>query len=222
MADKRLIGEDASLSKFVEGTLMEGDGGAIITVTGTIYKIAAIAETDSALPTDFVVGDYYYEPDSIVLAVGDNVYPIEETVVTYCKSWAMTVSSDETETTVLKDTVKKYRKGKTDVSGTITGIMTTDDLKTAGSITNRFFKVITVTSGVALTNADIHGIDKSDYFIKAYLNDSDISGDTQAFLLAQIELLGSNLGAEMGSAQEWSSDIRMVGNDPVLYTVVNE
>jgi len=222
MADKRLIGEDASLSKFVEGTLMEGDASTIITVKGTIYKIAAIAETDSAFPTDFVVGDYYYEPDTITLAVGDNVYPIEETVVTYCKSWAMTVSSDETETTVLRDTVKKYRKGKTDVSGTITGIMTTDDLKTAGAITNRFFKVITVTSGVALTNADIHGIDKSDYFIKAYLNDSDISGDTQAFLLAQIELLGSNLGAEMGSAQEWSSDIRMVGNDPVLYTVVNE
>jgi len=221
MSDKRLIGEDASAYRFTLGTLVTGDGTTTSMSAGKIYKIAAKATASSIFPTAFVVNDYYYAPLQQTLAVGDNVYPVTETLITDCKSWTMTVSADSIEVTVLKDTVKKYRKGKPDVSGTITGIVTTDQLKTSGSIHNRFIKVVNLTEGVAPADANIFPIDKSDYFLKAYLNEDDLAGNVQAFILAQIDPLGTNWGADIGSAQEWSADFKFDGADPVMFTITN-
>jgi hypothetical protein len=221
MADKRLIGEDASLYKFVAGATKTGDGSTITLTAGKIYKITAKATSSSIFPAGFAVGDYYYATTAAVLASGDICIEQTETLVSDCKSWTMTVSSDEVEVTVLADSVKKYRKGKSDVSGTITGIAFTSELGKAGSVNNRFIKTVAVTMGTAPVANDVFAIDSSDYFIKAYLNEDDVSGNTQVFILAQIELLGYNWGAEMGNAQEWSSDIRMIGVDPVMFAVTN-
>ena len=45
-----------------------------------------------------------------------------ETLIEDCSSFNFELNADEIEVTVLKDQVKKYRKGKSDMSGTITGI----------------------------------------------------------------------------------------------------
>lgn len=219
MSDKRLIGEDASLYRFTLGTLVEGDGTTTLTA-GKIYKIATLATT-SIFPTDFKVGDYFFATTAIVPAVGDNYYPVTETLVADCNSWAMTLSSDEIEVTVLADNAKKYRKGKTDISGTVTGINTTDQLSKEGSVNNRFIKVVSGKMGTAIANENVFGIDKTDFFIKAFLNEDDVPGNVQVFILAQIELLGYSWGAQLGNAQEWSSDIRLTGADPVMFAIEN-
>lgn len=221
MSDKRLVGEDASAYRFTLGTMVTGDGTTTFMSAGKIYKIAAKATTTSIFPVGFSVNDYYYAPLQQTLAVGDNVYPVTETLIADCNSWDMTVSADSIEVTVLKDTVKKYRKGKVDIDGTITGIDTTDQLKTAGSIHNRFIKVVNLTSGIAPVEADIFPIDSSDYFIKAYLNDDTLIGNTQVFILAQIDPLGTKWGASIGDAQEWSADFKLINIDPVMYTITN-
>jgi hypothetical protein len=59
-------------------------------------------------------------------------------------------------------------------------------------------------------------INSSPLYIRGVIRDTNKTGETYAFLFAQIELYGVNLGAESGNKQEFTSKFRFVA-DPVYY-----
>lgn len=205
----RLVGADASLY-----TLSLGAEVATGTATsGTWYMITAISGTGS-FPSGYTVGDLVLG-NGQTLSATNKVKPATETLVSDCNSFDLSFSSDEIEVTTLSDDVKKYRKGKTDLSGTINGINTVSEMKKSGSFLNRFLRTVSATSAnVSTLSSKVDSALYGKFFLQ---DDATTSGETQAFLFGQIELFGYTLGAAIGDAQNYSSGVRFIGNDPIVY-----
>lgn len=169
---------------------------------------------------DFEVGDIWMGDGVKTFTTDDSASLGTEEIIHDCAKFDFSMSADSIEVTVLKDKVKKYRKGKNDMTGNISGINFVSEMRKAGSVLNRFLKVIVGDSNH--TNAPVvNTLDNSDFYIKAYLNDEKDNGSTQVFLFGQVELYGYSLGADIGSAQEWSSEVKFIGADPVIWMLDN-
>ncbi len=217
MAIDRLTGADATLYKYTPGTSALETG---VATKGAFYKIAS-KTTSASIFGDFAVGQLWMGDGTSEFTATDTAYLMAETLIEDCSSFNFELNADEIEVTVLKDQVKKYRKGKSDMSGTITGINFISEMRKKGSVLNRFLTVVTGKSEHS-TAPVINDLESGDFYIKAYLNDETAVGETQAFLFGQVELFGYSLGAETSSAQSWSSGVRFIGDDPVVWIVDNE
>ena len=213
MTKDRLIGADASLYKASFGSTL-----ATGTMTsGSWYKIIAVSGTGT-FATGYLAGDLFLGGGQ-TLNAGNTAQLATFTEVTDCNGFEFAFSADEIEVTCLSDNVKKYRKGKTDLSGTVRGINTITEMKKSGSFLNRFIRTVSATAANVATLATV---DSTDLFIQAYLqDDSTTAGETHAFLFGQIELYGYNLGAAIGDAQTWESGARFIGSDPMVYFKAN-
>jgi hypothetical protein len=212
----KLVGSDASLAKAsFAAPLTTGTA-----VAGAWYKIA-IKTGDTVFPAGYVVGDLWQGDGTVTFSATNSGALATFTTVADCSSFDMQFSADEIEVTVLVDGVKKYRKGKTDLSGTVRGINMVSEMKKAGSLLNRFLRVVT---GDKLSIADsvMNTVAGDSYYIKAMLQDDDVTtGEDAVFLFGEVELFGYSLGADMGSAQEWESGMRFIGADPIVYVIAN-
>ena len=56
------------------------------------------------------------------------------------------------------------------------------------------------------------------YFL-GWLNMTDVPGETQAFVFAEIYLYNMNLGGQTGNAQSYDASMRLTGQDPVFYSL---
>lgn len=205
----RLIGADGSLYTAAFGSAL--NTGTM--TSGSWYKIATVSGV-ATFPAGYEAGDLVLG-NGQTLNAGNTASLATFTLVTDCTDFEFTVSSDEIEITTLADDVKKYRKGKADFSGTINGINTISEMKKAGSFINRFIRTVSATSANVAT---LSTLSESALYGKFFLNDSETSGETQAFLFGQIELFGYNLGAAVGDVQSYSSGVRFTGTaDPILY-----
>lgn len=212
----RLVGSDAS---FFKATVAAAATTAGAMVAGSFYKIATISGT-AVFPTGYAVGDIFIGDSAKTLSAGNSAYLLTATEVVDANSFTIDLSADEIEVTTLTDTAKKYRKGKTDVSGTVEGINFISEMKKAGSILNRFFKTASATSAYVVST--LNTVVASEIYGVFYLqDDGTTSGETQAFMVAQIEFFGYKLGAAISDAQSWSSGIRLIGNDPIVYFKTN-
>lgn len=203
----RLVGSDASLMSM-------SFGPALVTGTATSgvwYQIATVSGT-AVFPAGYVVGDLVLG-NGQAFSASNSAKLATETVVADCNSFDFQFSADEIEVTTLVDGIKKYRKGKVDLSGTINGINTISEMRKAGSIVNRFIRVVTATS---VNVATLNTLAESAFYIKAYLQDSTTSGESLVFLFGQVELYGYSAGAAIGDAQSYSSGVRFIGADPML------
>lgn len=209
----RLIGSDASLYKMTFGTPL---------VTGTMtsgswYMIASISGT-ATFPSGYVVGDLFLGKGQ-TLNAGNTASLATSTIVADCSSFSMEFSRDEIDVTVLADDIKKYRPGKTDLSGTVEGINFISEMNKDGSILSRFMKSVSATADNTST---LRAVDASALYGQFFIqDDTTTSGETSAFLFGQIELYGYNLGASVSDAQSWSSGMRFINNDPMMYFKVN-
>jgi hypothetical protein len=210
MAIDRLVGADASLYKGAAGSPLSGSGTL---ASGIWYKVSTISGS-TPYQTNYGVGDFIYGNGVLTVTAAYVLTPYTFTEVTDCNSFDFAFSSDEVEVTTLSDSIKKYRKGKTDLSGTVRGINTISEMKKAGSFLNKFLRMVTITTAGTST---FFAKDNNDLFIQGYLQDDGSSGETQAILFGQVEMLGYNLGAAIGDAQSWESSIRFIGADPVVY-----
>jgi hypothetical protein len=213
MNKDRLIGSDASLYKM-------SFGAALVTGTmtsGSWYKIAAVSGT-TVFEAGFSVGDLYLGNGKTLTAT-NSASLASPTIVADASGFDMAFSRDEIEVTVLADDIKKYRPGKTDLSGTVRGINFISEMNKAGSIMSRFIRSASATAGNVST---FRGIDGTELYGQFYVqDDTTTSGETQAFLFGQIELYGYNLGAAIGDAQAWESGMRFIGADPIMYFKAN-
>ena len=209
----RLVGSDASLYKMTFGTTLVT--GAM--VSGSWYKIASISGT-SVFASGYAVGDLFLGKGQ-TLNAGNTAALATSTIVADCSSFSMEFSRDEIDVTVLADDIKKYRPGKTDLSGTVEGINFISEMNKDGSILSRFMKSVSATADNTST---LRAVDASELYGQFFIqDDTTTSGETSAFLFGQIELYGYNLGASVSDAQTWNSGLRFIGADPVMYFKAN-
>ena len=212
MALERLIGADAELHRYAWGTpLITGTAAA-----GAEYKIVALSGT-TVFPAGYSVGDVWIGDGTATFSATNSASLGTPTVVAECSSFSFDLNSDEVEVTVLKDSVKKYRKAKTDMSGSVEGITFISSLADGSSLANRFLRIIN-TSGTNVST--INEIDNGEFYIKAYLQKDDAAGETVVYLAGQVEFTSYNLGAAVADAQSFTANVRFSGNDPMLYTKV--
>lgn len=211
----RLIGADA--------TFFKASVAATATVSGTMtagayYKIATISGT-TVFPSGYAVGDIFLGDAAKSFSANNSAYLLTSSQAMDVSSFKVDFSADEIETTVLADGCKKYRKGKNDVSGSVEGINFISEMSKAGSFLNRFVKTASATSANVV--ATLNAVSNSDLFGVFYLQDDTTAGETSVFMIAQVEFYGYSLGAAVGDVQAWSSNIRLTGNDPIVYFKAN-
>lgn len=212
-AKDRLIGSDASLYKMNFGaTLASGT-----MTSGSWYKIVSISGTGT-FAAGYQVGDLFLG-NGQALNAGNQAQLGTPELLTDVTSFSLEFSRDEIEVTTLADDIKKYRPGKTDLNGMVEGINFISQMNKDGAITNRFMRVVSATAANAST---LRSVDESPVYGQFYIQDDvTTSGETHAFLFGQIELYGYNLGASVADAQSWSSGLRFIGADPILYFKAN-
>jgi hypothetical protein len=211
----RLVGSDATLYK---GSVAAGATSAGAMVAGAFYKIATISGV-SVWPSGFVAGDIVVGDAGKTLTASNSAYLITTAEMLDVNEFSIALKAAEIDVTVLSDNASKYRKGKTDISGTIKGINTVSVMKTAGSALNRFMRIVNLSATYSGTLSNVDGSDLIGVF---YLQkDAVTTGETEAYMVAQIELFGYNLGAAVANAQSWDSSIRLIGPDPIVYFQAN-
>lgn len=209
----RLIGADSSIEKATFGAALVTGSPA----EASWYKIVARTADVTVFPAGYVVGDLI-QGKSITgpFTAGESAALATFTVVQDATSWKWDFSKAEVDVTTLVDDVSKYRSGKADATGSLEGITFISEARKAGSLANRFVRIVngdTAGNSAAVLSA----IDKSDYFFRGVLQDDTTTGETLTFLFGQIELYGTSFGGAIGDAQSWTSNMRWIGADPILY-----
>jgi hypothetical protein len=217
-----LIGDDATIEAIEFGeeklgdnlkTLDELAGGAAASGNGKgEWLITAKAATDSIFG-ELEVGDVFPADGDEAPKTGDKCKLVTGMELMDSSGWEANFTAKEVELTLLRHKIMKYRKGKADAEGTLKGIFTMGVTGEAGGLLNQFLKIVKKdSSGVTVSKVNSRPI-----YIRGVIRDTTVSGETYAFIFAQIELFGIKLGAESGAKQEYSSKFRFTGNDPVYY-----
>lgn len=213
-----LIGDDATIEKAEFGTEQIGDAVKTLdTLAGGSgmgkgeWLITAKAATGSIFGA-LKVGDLFPADGTEIPAVGDKAKLLTPTPFLDATSWTASFSAKEIETTRLVNKVMTYRKGKADAEGQLKGIFTLGVTGEAGGLLNQFVKVVKKEAATVTVSE----ISSAPIYIRGVIRNTDTTGETFAFLFAQIELYGVNLGAESGNKQEYTSKFRFVA-DPVYY-----
>jgi len=210
MAIERLVGSDALLTTCSFGTPVETGTAA----EGTLYKIVA-KSGNNVFPDGYEVGDFWIGDGVATFSKTNSASVATASTVAEVSSFSFDISADEIEVTVLADDQKKYRIGKKDISGSIEGITFVTSLANGTSIANRFFKIVNYDGE---GNSTLNPVNTDELFIKAYLQKDGSEGETLVYMLAQIQLTSYNLGASVADAQSFTANVRLIGNDAVIFT----
>ena len=214
---QKLIGDDGTIFDTILGTEVTGDGGT--KVPNGVVIITAVDPSSSGWPgtsgasgaAQVGVGRILEirETDTdITPESGDKYVPLTLAELCDISAWGIQFSSDEIEITSFCDLDKRYRAGKDDMQGTLTGIYTVGvtDKVTGLAIVRNFTPVIRQDGG---DTVDVYEQLKSAKLVRFVLNKKDALADYVEFL-APIELFGFNMGAEQGAnAQAFDSSLRL-------------
>lgn len=227
--EKPLVGDDGKFMTGKKGQIYKGDGtstlhvlvgGAEATSGGDgMYLITAIGP-NSIFPKGMKLGELYPATGNEVLADGDELQKLIFTEVADCTGWQLQITQSEIDVTRLKDEFKKYRLGKRDATGTVNSIMTLGVSDEPDGMVGRNMKLFrreTDASGNTTVTVSVPA-GESLYFL-GWLNMTDVPGETQAFVFAEIYLYNMNLGGSTGNAQSYDASMRLTGNDPVFYSL---
>lgn len=226
--EKPLVGDDGKFMTGKKGQTYTGDGSSTLNVlvAGTdatsggdgMYIITAMG-ADTFFPEGMKIGELYPASGKEVLAEGDKIQKIDFTEVADCTGWQLQITQAEIDVTRLKDEFKKYRLGKKDATGTVNSIMTLGVSDEPDGMVGRNMKLFRreVKDGKETVTVSVPS-GESLYFL-GYLNMTDVPGETQAFVFAEIYLYNMNLGGSTGNAQSYDASMRLTGQDPVFYSL---
>jgi hypothetical protein len=226
--EKPLVGDDGKFMTGKKGQTYTGDGTSTLNVlvAGTdatsggdgMYIITAMG-ADTFFPEGMKIGELYPATGKEVLAEGDTIQKIDFTEVADCTGWQLQITQAEIDVTRLKDEFKKYRLGKKDATGTVNSIMTLGVSDEPDGMVGRNMKLFRreVKDGNETVTVSVPS-GESLYFL-GYLNMTDVPGETQAFVFAEIYLYNMNLGGSTGNAQSYDASMRLTGQDPVFYSL---
>lgn len=209
MAKERLIGSDGKLVTVTFGAELSGPSDTIED-TGW-HQITGKASSSSDLPAGSLVGDLVWLEEDDTLASGDKVKPLNETEKSDVTSFSIEISKAEIDVTTLSDNVKRYRAGKTDMTGQMEGITTLGQTDAPGGVINSFIRIVKQSALGAVTVSEVDG---SPLYIKGVIQKDDSPEEKEAFVWAKVILLGTSLGASGEDAQSFSSNFRIAPGDP--------
>lgn len=226
--EKPLVGDDGKFMTGKKGQTYTGDGVKTLNVLVSgesatsggdgMFLITEIA-SDSFFPAGMKVGELYPATGKEVLKSGDKVQKLIFTEVADCTGWQLQITQSEIDVTRLKDEFKKYRLGKKDATGTVNSIMTLGVSDEPDGMVGRNMKLFRreYVDGLEKVTVSIPA-GESLYFL-GWLNMTDVPGETQAFVFAEIYLYNMNLGGSTGNAQSYDASMRLTGQDPVFYSL---
>jgi hypothetical protein len=217
---ERLIGSDGKLVTVELGTALNGDGiQSLDELAGGIsgdgtgegwYSVSALAET-SALPSGLSVGDLFWDDGTLVPASGDSVQLLDETEKSDISNFSIEMNKAEIDVTTISDGVKRYRAGKTDMTGSLEGITEIGVTTAAGYVLNNFIRVIEQATDGSVT---VNEIDDSPIYLKGVVQKSTAAGEKEAFIWTKVSILSTSLGAGGEDAQSFSGNFRIAPGDP--------
>jgi len=197
-------------------TLEELGGGSAGGTTQKGFYLVTAKAAASFFPSGLDVGEVYPFDASEVLEVGDKVKKLTLVVQADASGWKGSVSRSEVDTTLLKHKWKKYRFGKSDMSLTINSITTLGVSDEAVGTLGRTIKLFRKEADGTVT---ISEPDDAPVYFFGYIRETDLPGETAAFLFAQVTFSGSGFGGSLGSAQSQDLSCRLTGQDPVFYSI---
>lgn len=203
---KRLVGAD--------GKLTSGSFGTEIVVGATLaegvwYKIVAIDAASSVFPSGCEVGYLYRGNGSDVLLTDDIAAPFEGVDLCDIQNWGLDFSKSESDVTTMCDEQNVYRAGKTDVTGSIEGVMTIGVTDADNGFQNQFVSIVKQESGVY----NLFPADDSEFYVQLYTDKTVDGGDIESFYFLPISVTGFSASAGGEDAQTFSSPFRVAPSD---------
>lgn len=221
-----LIGDDCQIVTGELGaTEYEGDaaqtleelfGGVAGGHTSAGFYIITAKGAATFFPTGLNVNEMMPMDGSEVLAAGDKVKKLSIEALADASGWNAKVSQSEVNTTRLSHTFTKYRFGKKDMQLTINSITTLGISDEAKGTIGRTMKLFRQDDEGNIT---ISNPDNLPIYIIAYVRETSLPGETNAYMFAQVNLTGGGLGGAIGSAQSNDLTARLTGMDPIFYSI---
>jgi hypothetical protein len=224
MAEKRLCGEDAEFFHLSLSATLTGDGASTLNVlsggaVGGYYRITAIAAASTFPAALLTVGYIFWDDGTLVPAVGDNcnlLTPVQDCSIS---GWSVSMSKGEIDVTTLCDLVTAFRAGKTDMSGSLTGIFTSGFTGTALTmhkpLMSQFITSITDPGGLhaVLTPSD------TALWLGLYVDQGAVATDLEEVLFLPVRLTGHDIDASLNAAIGETINFRVDGSlTPVYYS----
>ena len=181
------------------------------------------------------VGDFFFNPGAGTLALtsGDSYYPVTLVPIMDVAGFSLDLTSDETEVTVLSDTFKKYRQGRSDASGQLEMVFMKGETDKPTSSTqlgaaNAFFDVMDIANtGVATktvrntTPVWILGYLDKDASTNTTLTASTDTATGLLVTLFQIQMLSFSLDFKKSDVVMVSPKFRLTGSlNPSMYRII--
>ncbi|PNX49894.1 MAG: hypothetical protein BV457_00205 [Thermoplasmata archaeon M9B1D] len=210
MSTKKLNELDGNLASVSLGAEIEGDG--VTPLSAGYYVITAVG-SPSGLPTNAEAGYPFYSDTGITPETGDKVKPMTFTNLCDVQNASLEFAKDEIEDTTICDRVKTYKFGRSDITGTIEGVMTVGLTDLANSFMNKVIDI--VSQSADLSTLIISKIDNTKIYLQLEVNKESINDEPTSFYLLPVVLGGFSAGISQGEAQTFSSNFRIVEDDEV-------
>jgi hypothetical protein len=216
----RLVGDDGLLYRAVWGAVTLGNGIAPLPVG--IYLVLATAGGGFPPPTtgDAVAAGDFIDVElgtSIIPGVGDVVVALTTTITGDISEFGFKFSAQEIDVSLLQDELKKYRKGKGDMTGNMKGIFVVGTTESQDGFLRQFIKIIRQDGDTSL---DVY--DKQDTIMIGvfYVNSKVAMGDKMA-VIAPFQLFGCDVGGAMGQPQSFGGNFRFapLNYDDGIYNI---
>jgi hypothetical protein len=226
MADaKRLTGEDGEFYHITKSSKLVGNAVKTLDVNiggghvgGGYFQIAALAAVtvfDAAL----TIGDIFWDDGSMVPAIGDDCYYLAQAADCSITGWSLSFSKSEIETTTLCDTIKAFRAGKSDASGSLTAIRTTGgvaaDILARNKFTSQF---INLTTDDGAGNLAKYTINDDTLFAALYTDQETTATNIEEIIFVPMRLTSHDLEIALDSGQAETIAFRVDGSQyPQVY-----
>jgi hypothetical protein len=215
--ERRLTGEDASLMRCNIGTVAQTTS----LPAKTWVKVAAKASSSSRFG-ELDVGDFFYNTTSTPIAVtsGDTWYSVTPTAMLDMAGWSLEITADKLDVTTTADSVRKFRTGKLDSSGSCSFVLIKGITDVAGGVMNSFFKIVDIDDTGAATASPI---DTASYFLLGYLDGTDeVAGHHKLATFMEVEFEGFPLNFKMNEASNVDINFHLTGStNPIIYRLEN-
>lgn len=209
MARDRLVGDYGKVVQAVYGSEVIAAGTL---TSGTWYLITGVDGSSPAFNGSPEVG-YLYRGGGETLATDDKALPLTETDLCDIQGWSLSSEKGEIDVTSLCDDVTVYKLGKSDVSGSLTGVYTIGTTNIDDGIQNGFVDIVKQAS----STYTISKINNSSIFVKLYTQKDTTSGETESFYYAPVVLNSFEHNVAQGEGQTFTSGFRIT-TDPTNNT----
>jgi len=214
---QKFVGDDGFVKRATFSTEILAPGALPVPA---VYMITHIG-TPSGFPPnttglDAAAGDILVlkAGDVVTLLAGDSVVLLLLKDQCDVSSWTMEFSKEEIDVSTLCDHVKKYRSGKSDMSGTMNGIFTAGITDDVDGYLRQFIDIAKQDGDLTFDRyAQQESIMLGFFYVNIDTNLAD-----EMFIACAFQIYGTGLGGELGSPQSFSANFRFAN---LSYTDAN-